>query len=81
LLVVSNNEDSSIKRVVEKFDLDYVARALKPSARGLKLAEKKLGLKPSEMLMFGDQIMTDIQRANAARIRNVLVQPIVATDR
>ena len=27
-------KDSRIKRVVEKFDLDYVARALKPTARG-----------------------------------------------
>ncbi|EPA8316074.1 YqeG family HAD IIIA-type phosphatase, partial [Enterococcus faecalis] len=41
---------------------------------------KKLGLKPSEMLMVGDQIMTDIRGANAAGIRNVLVQPIVDTD-
>ena len=57
-----------------------VARALKPTARGFKLAEKKLGLKPSEMLMVGDQIMTDIRGANAAGIRNVLVQPIVDTD-
>lgn len=80
VLVVSNNKDSRIKRVVEKFDLDYVARALKPTARGFKLAEKKLGLKPSEMLMVGDQIMTDIRGANAAGIRNVLVQPIVDTD-
>ena len=80
VLVVSNNKDSRIKRVVEKFDLDYVARALKPTARGFKLAEKKLGLKPSEMLMVGDQIMTDIRGANAAGIRNVLVQPIVVTD-
>ena len=79
VLVVSNNKDSRIKRVVEKFDLDYVARALKPTARGFKLAEK-LGLKPSEMLMVGDQIMTDIRGANAAGIRNVLVQPIVDTD-
>ena len=32
------------------------------------------------MLMVGDQIMTDIRGANAAGIRNVLVQPIVDTD-
>ncbi|MGH2266622.1 HAD hydrolase-like protein, partial [Enterococcus faecalis] len=45
-----------------------------------KFAEKKLGLKPSEMLMVGNQILTDIRGANAAGIRNVLVQTIVDTD-
>ncbi|EOH97261.1 HAD phosphatase, family IIIA [Enterococcus moraviensis ATCC BAA-383] len=80
VVVVSNNKSSRIKRAVEKFDLEYVSRALKPSTRGFREAEKKLNLKPEELVMVGDQIMTDIRGANAAGIRNILVRPIVDTD-
>ncbi|WP_086351068.1 YqeG family HAD IIIA-type phosphatase [Candidatus Enterococcus clewellii] len=80
VIVVSNNKDSRIKRAVEVFELDYVARAMKPLTKGFKEAQKKLNLKPEEMVMVGDQIMTDIRGANAAGIRNILVRPIVDTD-
>lgn len=80
VIVVSNNKSSRIKRVVEKFDLEYVSRALKPSTRGFREAERKLNLKPEELVMVGDQIMTDIRGANGAGIRNILVRPIVDTD-
>lgn len=80
VIVVSNNKDSRIKRAVENFELDYVARAMKPLTKGFKEAQQKLGLKPEEMVMVGDQIMTDIRGANAAGIRNILVRPIVDTD-
>lgn len=80
VIVVSNNKDSRIKRAVENFELDYVARAMKPLTKGFKEAQEKLNLKPEEMVMVGDQIMTDIRGANAAGIRNILVRPIVDTD-
>lgn len=80
VFVVSNNKDNRIKRVVEKLDLPYVARAWKPSTKGMNEALRQLNLKSNEVVMIGDQIMTDIRGANAAHIRSVLVQPIVKTD-
>ncbi|BBD14884.1 YqeG family HAD IIIA-type phosphatase [Melissococcus plutonius] len=80
ILVISNNTSSRVKRVVENLSLDYVARALKPTTHGFKVAQKKLNMKPKELVMVGDQIMTDIRGANAAGIRSILVQPIVNTD-
>lgn len=80
VMVVSNNKAERVQRAVQHLDLPYVARALKPFQKGFKEAQKKLGLKPSELLMVGDQLMTDIRGANRAGIRNALVQPIVETD-
>lgn len=80
VLVISNNKSSRIKRVVEKFDLPYVSRAMKPLGRGFAAAQKQLGITADEMVMVGDQIMTDILGANIAGIRSILVQPIVQTD-
>lgn len=80
VVVISNNKADRIKRAVENFELSYVSRALKPLTKGFREAEKRLNLKPEELVMVGDQIMTDIRGANAAGIRSILVRPIVDTD-
>jgi HAD superfamily phosphatase (TIGR01668 family) len=80
VVVVSNNKSSRVERAIQQFELDYVARALKPFARGIRSAQKKLNLSNDEVVMVGDQIMTDIRGANRAGIRSILVKPIVDTD-
>jgi HAD superfamily phosphatase (TIGR01668 family) len=80
VVVVSNNKATRVARAISKFDLQYVSRALKPFARGIKKATKMLGLEPHEVVMVGDQLMTDIRGANRAGVRSVLVKPIVASD-
>ncbi len=53
---------------------------MKPLARGINIAKKQLDLADDEIVMVGDQIMTDIRGANRAGIRSILVKPIIATD-
>ena len=65
VVVVSNNNEQRVAKALEKFDLDFVARALKPFSKGLKEGAKKLNLHPSELVMVGDQLMTDIKATNA----------------
>ncbi|MGM0215683.1 YqeG family HAD IIIA-type phosphatase [Enterococcus sp. AZ109] len=80
VVVVSNNKASRVARAVQQFRLDFVSRAMKPFSAGIKSAQQKLGVSSNEVIMIGDQIMTDIRGANAAGIRSVLVRPIVNTD-
>lgn len=80
VVVVSNNKASRVARAVQQFRLDFVSRAMKPFSAGIKSAQRKLGLSSNEIIMIGDQIMTDVRGANAAGIRSVLVRPIVDTD-
>lgn len=80
VVVVSNNNEQRVAKALEKFDLDFVARALKPFSKGIKEGAKKLNLHPSELVMVGDQLMTDIKAANAAGMRSILVKPVVPTD-
>ncbi|MBO1299870.1 MULTISPECIES: YqeG family HAD IIIA-type phosphatase [Enterococcus] len=80
VVVVSNNNSERVARAVEKFELLYVARALKPLPVGINKAKKMLDLADEEIIMVGDQIMTDIRGANSAGIRSVLVKPIIDTD-
>lgn len=80
VIVVSNNKYSRIKKAVEPFGIDFVSRAIKPFMRGFNKAQKKLDLHPQEMVMVGDQLMTDIRGANRAGIPSILVQPLVESD-
>ncbi len=80
VIVVSNNKAERIERVVNKLGLVSIARAMKPLAKGFRIAEKQLGLPKEAFVMIGDQLMTDIRGANGAKIRTILVQPIVETD-
>ncbi|KRL04745.1 YqeG family HAD IIIA-type phosphatase [Liquorilactobacillus oeni] len=80
IIVVSNNSKKRVAKAMEPFGLPYISRALKPFSRGINKAKKRLKLKDSEIILVGDQLVTDIAAANAANIRSVLVKPIVETD-
>ena len=69
-----------MKVVAEHLGLDYIPCSLKPSRRGLRLAQEKLGLPKEQILMVGDQVMTDVLASNRFGVRNVLVKPILASD-
>ena len=80
VIVVSNNNHRRIKRAVERFELPFVSRALKPFVRGINIAKKRYNLKSDEVVLVGDQLMTDIAAANNAGIRSILVRPLVKSD-
>lgn len=80
VIVVSNNKYSRVSRAVSPFGVDFVSRALKPFTRGIRIAMKRYSLKPHEVIMVGDQLMTDIRAAHRAGIQSVLVKPLVTSD-
>lgn len=80
VLIVSNNSDERVKPVADFLGLDYIPRSLKPSRRAYRLAQEKLGLPTEELLMVGDQVITDVLGANRFGVRNVLVKPLLESD-
>lgn len=80
VIVVSNNNAQRVAKAIAPFGLEYISRALKPFARGIKQACRQLSLPPEAVVMVGDQLMTDIKAANAAGVKSVLVKPVVDTD-
>lgn len=81
LIIISNNTAKRVGKAVEALDLPFMARSLKPLGFGITRARQKLGLKKSEVLMVGDQLMTDIAAANSAGVRSALVKPLISTDK
>ncbi|MFC3928266.1 YqeG family HAD IIIA-type phosphatase [Streptococcus caprae] len=80
VVVVSNNNHKRVQRAVEAFHVDFVSRAMKPFTRGINIAIERYGFDREEVVMVGDQMMTDIRAAHRAGIRSILVKPIVTSD-
>ena len=80
IIVVSNNTPKRVKRAVEKLDIDYVYWALKPFTLGINRAMKHFHYEKDQVVMVGDQLMTDIRAAHRAGIRSILVKPLVQHD-
>ena len=80
VVLLSNNSEERVKVVADILELDYIPRGLKPSRRGLRKAQDILGLPKEEIVMVGDQVMTDVLSANRFGVKSVLVKPILASD-
>ncbi|MCP0886729.1 YqeG family HAD IIIA-type phosphatase [Ligilactobacillus sp. WILCCON 0076] len=80
VVVVSNNNHRRVKKALRTFNLPFVSRAMKPFVRGINTAKRRFELKESEIVLVGDQLITDIAAANNANIRSILVKPLVESD-
>ncbi|MGL5687948.1 MAG: HAD hydrolase-like protein, partial [Weissella cibaria] len=52
----------------------------KPLTRGLNEATTTLGLAKQEVVMVGDQLLTDVWSSNNYGVRSILVKPLIETD-
>lgn len=80
VIILSNNTDERIKKVADILDLEYVPFSLKPSRRGFKKAQEKLDLPVDQIVMVGDQVITDVLGANRFGVRTILVRPLLQSD-
>ena len=80
VVIISNNITSRVKKYADCIDCDFVANATKPLSKGYKRISKKYNLKPNEMCMIGDQIVTDIYGGNRFGMFTILVDPLGKKD-
>ncbi|SYW20230.1 YqeG family HAD IIIA-type phosphatase [Oenococcus oeni] len=80
LIVVSNNSTGRVKKAVKALGVPFESWSLKPLPRGIKKTLRDFNLSKEEVIMVGDQIMTDIVAANLAGVRSALVKPLIETD-
>ena len=74
IFVVSNNFKSRrVREQSEKLRLPYIGKAYKPFGFGLRRAARRMGLKPKEIALMGDQLVTDILGGNRLGMHTILV--------
>ncbi len=77
IYIASNNKLYRTKTYTEKFIVDdYLVLARKPFTRKIKAFLKKNNINKEEMIMVGDQLLTDIACANKLKVDSVLVHSI-----
>lgn len=80
ITVMSNNNEDRVKVFSEPLKIPYVYKANKPLGKGFKKAVSLMGIEKKQVVVLGDQLLTDILGGNLAGLYTVLVAPIVETD-
>lgn len=78
--IISNNNKERVKLFSEPLTIPFIYRAKKPFGRAFKSAAKAMNLQRNEIVVVGDQILTDVLGGNFAGFHTILVVPIVQTD-
>lgn len=77
LFILSNSrKPGRAQRFAEALGVPYQGHSGKPKKKGYLKAMERMGAKPHETVMVGDQIFTDILGANNAGVTPLLVRPI-----
>ena len=79
-LIVSNNTGKRVKMYARELGVGAVCWMLKPFSFRLKRFLKREGIKKEEVLLIGDQILTDVMAGNGAKIKTLLCDPLVPED-
>lgn len=74
--ILSNGHSERAKKFSESLGMYFIGDAFKPSLKGYRKISADFGIKPTETVMIGDQIFTDIWGANRFGSKSILVRPI-----
>ena len=74
--IVSNNSKGRVKIFSDMLDIPAIPKAVKPRRKAFRIALDKMGLKPNEAAVVGDQLFTDVLGGNRLGLFTVLVIPV-----
>ena len=75
MMVVSNNNGERVRKFSELVGLEFEGSAKKPLPVGFRRACKRLGVKPRQTAVVGDQLFTDMLGGNLLGAYTVLTVP------
>ena len=81
LCLVSNTRfGKRLRALSAELDIPYVRRAWKPRKKGFLDAMQELGTDPSNTMMIGDQMFTDVLGGNRLGLYTVMVKPMARRE-
>jgi HAD superfamily phosphatase (TIGR01668 family) len=78
--VVSNNNERRVKAFCDPLGIPFIHSARKPMTRAFKRALKTMGFKAEEVVVIGDQLLTDVLGGNRLGLHTILVVPVAQSD-
>ena len=80
ITVVSNNNEKRVKSFCDPLNIPFIFRARKPMGIAFRQALKQMNLKQEEVVVIGDQLLTDVFGGNRSKIHTILVVPVAQSD-
>lgn len=80
LCIVSNNRASRKSIYCERLGVEGIFSCRKPFAKKINEFITKLNFKKSEVILVGDQLLTDVRCAKNVGIKVILTEPITKKD-
>ena len=81
VIILSNNTQKRVNIFCKNLPIDgYYGGAKKPFKTPTLRILKKYDVKLKEIIIMGDQLVTDILLANRLKVESILIQPIVSVD-
>lgn len=78
--IISNNNMERVKAFSDPLGTPYTYSAKKPLGRAFKKVASEMNLEKNEIVVIGDQLLTDVLGGNSAGFYTILVVPIVESD-
>ncbi|MBA4535907.1 YqeG family HAD IIIA-type phosphatase [Bacillus aquiflavi] len=78
--IVSNNNEDRVKAFSDPHKIPFIFRARKPFTAAFHKALTRMKLNKTEVVVIGDQLLTDILGGNRSGFYTILVVPVAQTD-
>lgn len=80
IYIVSNNSGKRVRQYALSANLKYISGARKPLIGKIKKFLKNEGIPLDEVMMIGDQVLTDVYCANRLGVKIILTDKLVKED-
>ncbi len=78
--ILSNNNELRVKSFCDPIGTPFIFAARKPLKKSFKRALRQMELKKEEVVMIGDQVMTDVLGGKRFGLHTILVVPVANSD-
>nr|WP_246940566.1 YqeG family HAD IIIA-type phosphatase [Bacillus pinisoli] len=78
--IVSNNNKDRVEAFAAPINVPFIFNARKPMTIAFKRALQRMNLKAEDVVVIGDQLLTDILGGNRIGLHTILVVPVTQTD-
>lgn len=80
VVIVSNNNQLRVKSFSDPLGIPFIYQARKPMGRAFRRALALMDVKRDQVVVIGDQMLTDIFGGNRNKMHTILVLPVAKSD-
>ncbi|AIY05214.1 hypothetical protein Plano_1249 [Planococcus sp. PAMC 21323] len=80
VVIVSNNNELRVKSFADPLGIPFIYQARKPMGRAFRKALRIMEAKSDQVVVIGDQMLTDIFGGNLNKMHTILVLPVAQSD-